>query len=77
MRRALNAITNILRRAMQRKILPQRREGNGTTKAEVEIMWPQANQQLPEAKQTNHHHQKLEETRHELLPEVSVRNQPW
>lgn len=37
---------------MQREILPQRREGNGTTKAEVEIMWPQANQQVPEAKQT-------------------------
>lgn len=62
---------------MQREILPQRKEGNGTTKAEVEIMWPQANQQLPEAKKKKKkHHQKLEETRHELLSEVSVRNQP-
>lgn len=36
---------------MQREILRQRREGDVTTKAEVELMWPQAKeyQQLPEA----------------------------
>lgn len=51
LRWALKAITNILRREMQREILRQRREGDVTTKAEVELMWPQAKeyQQLPEA----------------------------